>query len=123
MAENSWYHEETGDYSWESSQVIQIVLNGNSITVNGAGATVSESKVTITAAGTYNISGSLSNGQIIVNTEDKEVVRLILNSMNISNSSSAPIYIQAAKKVIIILADNSENYVTDGASYVFENAN
>lgn len=121
MAENSWPHEAAGDYTWDNSQVIQISLNGNSIAVNGAGATVSGSKVTISSAGTYVISGSLTDGQIVVNTDDKEVVRLILNGINISNSTNAPIYIQAAKKVVIILASGTENYVTDGASYVFEN--
>ena len=121
MAENSWYHEETEDYSWDSSQIIQIVLNGNEITVNETGATVSGSKVTVTSAGTYNISGSLKDGQIIVDTEDEEVVRLILNGVNIRNSTNAPINVQAAKKVIIVLAENTENYVADGASYVFEN--
>lgn len=123
MAENSWHHEDTGDYSWDNSQIIPIVLNGNGITVNGTGATVSGSTVTISAAGTYGISGSLTNGQIIVNTEDKEVVRLILNGVNITNATNAAINIQAAKKVIIVLAENTENYVTDGASYVFENPN
>ncbi|RQW08942.1 carbohydrate-binding domain-containing protein [candidate division KSB1 bacterium] len=35
MAANSWHHEESGDYSWDHSQVVQIALNGNSITVSG----------------------------------------------------------------------------------------
>jgi hypothetical protein len=122
MAENTWHHEESGDYIWDNSQVIRISLNGNSITVNGTGATVSGSQATITSAGTYNISGSLTNGQINVNTADKEVVRLILNGVNITNATNAGINIQAAKKVIMVLAENTENYVTDGTSYVFENA-
>ncbi len=120
MAQNSWHHEETDDYTWDSSQISQIGLNGNSITFNGTGAAVSGNKVTITSAGTFGISGSLTDGQIIVNTADKELVRLILNGVNISNSTSAPINIQAAKKVVIVLANGTENYVTDGASYVFE---
>jgi len=110
-------HEESSDYIWDNSQVIDIVLNGNSITMDSSGATVSGSTVTITSAGTYNISGSLSDGQIIVNTEDEGTVRLILNGVNMTCSSSAPIYVSNAKKTIIVLAENTENYVTDGASY------
>ncbi len=122
LAENSWHHEKTDDYTWDRSQVVQIALNGNGITVNGSGATASGSKVTITSAGTYAISGSLTDGQIIVNTSDKQVVRLVLNGVNIRNTTSAPIYVQDAKKVVIVLAENSENTVADGASYMFENA-
>ncbi|MDZ7377533.1 MAG: carbohydrate-binding domain-containing protein, partial [candidate division KSB1 bacterium] len=123
MAENSWHHEEADDYAWDNSQVTQISLNINSITVNGAGATVTDRRVVISLAGTYSLNGTLTDGQIIVNTEDKGVVRLILNGVNISNSTSAPINIQAAKKVIIILASGTENVVTDGASYIFDTPN
>ena len=54
-----------------------------------------------------------------MNTEDKETVRLILNGINVTNTSSSPLYISNAKKTIIILADNATNYLTDSANYVF----
>jgi hypothetical protein len=109
--------EDSADYIWDSALIVNVVLNGNSITAESLGVTVSGSKATITSAGTYNISGSLTDGQIIVNTEDEETVRLILNGVNITCSTSAPVYVSKAKKTIIVLADNTENYVTDGASY------
>ncbi len=96
-------------------------MNGDSITVNGSGTTASGSKVTVTSAGTYSISGSLTDGQIIVDTKDEKIVRLIMNGVNIVNSTNAPINIAGAEKTVIVLADNTENYVTDGASYIFEN--
>jgi hypothetical protein len=121
LAANSSDHEDPADYIWDSTQEIPIVLNGTSITESTDGATVIGSTVTITSSGTYSISGSLTDGQILVNTSDKGTVRLILNGVNISNATSSPIYISAAEKVILILADNTRNYVTDGASYVFAN--
>jgi len=118
---NAEDHEDSADYVWDSSEVFSIELNGNSITVNStANATVDGSKVTITSAGTYRISGSLTNGQIIVNTEDEETVRLILGGVDISCSTSSPIYIQNAKKTILILEENTANYITDGTSYILE---
>ena len=69
-------------------------MNGNSITVDGEGVTIDGSTATITSAGTYRLNGTLADGQIIVNTEDKDVVRLILNGANLSSSTSAPIYIE-----------------------------
>jgi hypothetical protein len=114
-------HEEAADYVWDSSEVIDIELNGNSITVNASGvATVDGSTVTITSAGTYRVSGSLTDGQIIVDTDDKETMRLILSGVDVGCSTSSPIYIIDAKKVIIVLEENTENYVKDGASYVFK---
>jgi hypothetical protein len=97
-------------------------LEGDSITVEGSGATVDGSTVTITAAGTFHISGTLDDGQIIVDTQDEETVHLALDGADITCSDSAPLYVRNAEKTVITLADGSENYVTDGASYVFEDA-
>jgi hypothetical protein len=115
--------EETGDYLWDNAEIIHIILSGNSITVDNSAATVSGSKVTITAAGTYSITGSLTDGQIIVDTQDEQIVRLILNGINVTCSASAPIYIKDAAKALIVLADNSENFITDGTSYVLNSDN
>lgn len=113
-------HDEASDYVWNSSDVVPITLNGSSIAVGGNGATASGSKVTITSAGTYSFSGSLTDGQVIVNTTDKAVVRLILNGVNITSSNSAPIYIKDSGKTVIVLADNSNNTLTDGTTYVYD---
>jgi lipopolysaccharide export system protein LptC len=114
-------HEDAADYAWDSSEVIDIELNGNAITVNATGvATVDGSTVTITSAANYKITGTLNNGQIIVDTGDKETIRLILNGVDITCSNSAPIYIKDAKKVILVLQEGTENYVSDGTSYVLE---
>lgn len=122
MAENSDDHDGTQDRSWDSSAAVDITFHGNSITVDGDGATANGSQLTITSAGTYNLSGSLVDGQIIVNTDDSEVVRLVLNGVDIRSSTSAPIYILAADETIIYLTDNTENYLSDADSYVLDNA-
>lgn len=120
LSENSESHEDADDYVWDSATVVSIGLNGDSITVDGEGVTVDGSTATITTAGAYNISGSLSDGQIVVNTEDEQVVQLILNGVDINSSDSAPIDIISAAETVIILADNTENFVSDGTSYVFD---
>ena len=73
------------DSSPGNTGVTQITLKGDSIIVNGTGATVKGSIVTIASSGTYSIGGTLNDGQIVVNTQDKETVRLILNGVDISN--------------------------------------
>lgn len=110
-------HEEDEDYTWDSSSVTAITLNTDSISVdNENGARITGTKLTITSAGTYSISGTLEDGQIVVDTNDEETVKLILNGVNISSTTNAPIYVEDAKKTVIVLADNTENYLTDNAN-------
>ncbi len=99
-----------------------IKLAGDSIIFEGSGATVNGAIVTITSAGAYNLSGSLNNGQVVIDTEDEETVVLVLNGANITCLTSAPIYVKNAEKVVITLADGAENYVTDGTSFILEDA-
>jgi hypothetical protein len=114
-------HEVDGDYIWNSSDVIDVGLNDDLITVSSASAaTVDGGKVTITSAGTYRLNGSLTDGQVIVNTEDKETVRLILNNVAIHCSASAPIYVMKARKTIIVLEQDTHNTLTDGSLYTVD---
>jgi hypothetical protein len=109
------------DAQWTSGDAVAIMLADGATTVSGEGATVTENTVTITAAGAYLLSGTLTDGQVVVDTEDKEIVQLILNGVDIRNSSSAPIFVAAAEATVLILADGSENFIADGATYVFPN--
>ena len=93
---------------------------GTEVTVEGQGAEVSNNKVTITKAGTYSVSGKVEDGQIIVDAGDEDKVYIILNGVDINCSNNAPIYVKNAKKAILSLADGTENNITDGETYVFE---
>jgi hypothetical protein len=112
------YDDEDLDASVDGSDLTTIWLEGDSATLEGSGATVEDTVVTITSAGTYSISGTLVDGQIVVETEDEGTVVLVLNGVDIACSTSAPIYVVNAEKTVITLADGSENFVTDGDSYV-----
>lgn len=96
------------------------IILGDSISVEGDGVSVENNKVIINSAGTYEITGTLSDGQIVVNASDENNVSLILNGANIACSNSAPIYVMNAKNAYIVLADGSENIVSDGENYVYE---
>lgn len=82
------------------------------------GSAVEGNTVCITEDGVYLVSGSLSDGRIIVNAPDAEVT-LALKGTKISCSDSSPLYIYKAKKVTVYLVDGSENSLTDGESYDF----
>lgn len=122
LADNSEVHANAADYEWDSAAVIPITLDGNAITTSAKGVSISGNVATITAAGTYSISGSLPDGRIIVDTEDEQVVRLILAGVNISSATSSPLFISKAEKVVIILAENTNNSLADASSYVYANS-
>ena len=66
LANNKGDHEDDEDYTWDSSDVITITLNTNSISTDAENvAIIDGTTVTITSAGTYSISGTLDDGQII----------------------------------------------------------
>lgn len=110
-------HEELSDYEWDSDSEIQITLNETSISSGSANVSIDGSVATITAEGNYNISGTLSNGQIIVDAGDSALVRLILNSVNITNSSNPALFIKNSDKTIIYLTEETTNTLTDGSNY------
>lgn len=93
---------------------------GDTISVEGNGVVIENNKITISSAGTYGISGTLKDGQIIIDAGNEDNVKLVLNGANISCSNSAPIYVKNAKNAYLVLVDGSENVITDGENYVFE---
>lgn len=116
------YDSEDLETSVDNATATTISLAGDAISVTGEGAVAQGSSVTITAAGTYTLSGTLNDGQIIVETDAEDAVVLILNGVNITNATNAPIYVSNADKVVITLADGTENVVSDGDTYLFAGA-
>ncbi|ORY08498.1 hypothetical protein LY90DRAFT_709086, partial [Neocallimastix californiae] len=70
--------------------------------------------LSISAAGTYIIKGTL-NGQLRIEATENDYVHLILNSVTISSSSGPAIYGIAADKVTITLVGDSK--LTDTTNY------
>lgn len=101
----------------ESSSAI-ITLTGDSASCSSNAVTVSGSTVMIADEGTYIISGTLEDGQIIVNADGTDKVQLVLNGVDITSATSAAIYVLEADKVFITLAEGSENTLVNGGEYV-----
>ncbi len=78
----------------------------------------SGSTVTITQAGSYTLTGSLSDGQILVDAGNESKVRLILDGVSVTSSASAAIYVRSADKVVISLMDGTSSTLSNGGSFV-----
>ena len=96
------------DYSTEDTVKIDL-----SAPKEADGVKVSGSTVIITEAGTYVLSGTLTDGQIIIDAGDEDDVRLVLENASITCTTTAPVYAKNADKVIISLPKNTESTVTD----------
>lgn len=107
------FDSEDLDSSYNESECTKINLSGSGATVSGSGVTVENGNITITSAGSYIISGTLTDGSIKVNCSEKGTVRLILNGASISSSSTAPVVVEETKKVLVTLADGTTNTITD----------
>ena len=79
----------------------------------GGKVTQSGSVWTITAAGTYTLTGALADGQIVVDAGDEDVVELILDNAAISCTAGAPILVLNADDVTVKAAEGSYNTVAD----------
>lgn len=106
------------EVGYEESTATSVTLKDTSIEVSGNGAKVNDQTVTISSEGTYVLSGTLSDGQVVVDVLDTEKVQLVLNGVTVNSSTSAPIYIKSADKVFITLKEGSVNTLTDGTEYV-----
>ena len=80
------------------------------------GVSVSGSTVTISAAGTYVLTGTLADGQVVVAAGENDDVRLVLENASISSASTAPVYVKSADKVILSLPEGTESYVADAVT-------
>ena len=99
----------------------QIAASGDSIVVTGDGAVAENGKVTIRKAGTYLLSGTLEEGQLLVDAEEGAEIILVFDGFKISNSTDAPLLFESGSSITLVLKDGSKNAVTDLRSSAEEN--
>lgn len=114
VAANHPDHEEAADYAWgRAATMVSITLPPTDGEARD-GFRVSGGVVTIGAAGTYRISGEMTDGQIVVESETPGLVRLILDNANVSCATCAPLVVNKTQKAVIVLAAGSVNRLSDG---------
>ena len=68
--------------------------------------------ITLTEAGDYVLSGTLTDGSVIINAPEDAKLHLILNGAHIASQSAAALYVISADKVFVTLTDGSENGIS-----------
>ena len=110
----------------QQSAVLTFTNSSITETQAGRGYSIDGTALTITANGTYRLKGSCSNGSIVVSKELTDVT-LVLDSLSLSSSDTAPIVIKKSSSVNIHLEGRStltdnEDAGSESTSDTFEGA-
>lgn len=128
-AEETSAQSEAGSYSsadmfterdlagtYEESGAVYVTLSGDGIIGETDGVAINGQTVTITAEGTYIFSGTLSEGQIVVDADNAKV-QIVFDNVDITCASSAAVYVKSAEKVFVTLAEGSQNTLRNTDEY------
>ncbi len=107
----------SGEY--DESEAVKITLTDDASEVNGnaSGVSIEGNTVTITEEGTYLFTGTLSEGQIVVDADEAKV-QIVLDGVEITCEQSAAVYVKSAGKVFVTLQDGSQNSLSHTGAYV-----
>jgi hypothetical protein len=99
------YTDSDMDGAWDETSAVMVSLSET---------------YTIKSAGTYVFSGTLPDGQLIVDAGEADKVQIVLDGASITFLSGAAIWVKNADKVLITLVEGTENELEDASNYVFE---
>ncbi|MBQ9484123.1 MAG: carbohydrate-binding domain-containing protein [Ruminiclostridium sp.] len=94
-----------------------ITISDSGSTVSGSGVSVSGSVITITEKGSYRITGTLTNGQIVIDAGE-EKVQLVLDGAAVTCEGSAALYVKSADKVFVTTASGTSNSLSSTGEFV-----
>lgn len=105
------------EVGYDEDTATAITLSDDASSCDSSSVTISDNTITITDEGTYLLTGSLNDGQVIVDADDKKV-QLVLDSVDINCDTSAALYVKAADKVFVTLASDSKNTLSNTNDFV-----
>ena len=104
--------------NYDESEAVKITLSGKTAACNSSNVQIEDGVVTIKAAGVYVLSGTLTDGTIVVDAGDDDKVQLVLDGVSIMAADYAAIHAKNADKVFVTLAEGAGNSLTVSGDYV-----
>ena len=117
VAEADMFTDRDLDATYDKTKAVSIKLNGDTASCSSDAVKISGTTVTIQDEGTYLISGTLTDGMLVVNADENDKPHLIFNTVSITSKTSAALYILEADKVVVTLADGSKNTLENGGTF------
>ena len=104
--------------NYDESEAVKITLSGKTAACNSSNVQIEDGVVTIKAAGVYVLSGTFTDGTIVVDAGDDDKVQLVLDGVSIMAADYAAIYAKNADKVFVTLAEGAGNSLMVSGDYV-----
>lgn len=111
------------EIGYDESECETITLSNNASTSSLKSVRIDGNTITVSEEGTYIVSGTLSDGQIIIDGDKNEKIRLILDGVTINSNTGAPIYVKQTDKLFITLAESSKNVLTNNKKFTADGDN
>lgn len=116
-SEAVWTYQDVEIDSAVPDDAVVITLSDDHITATGGGATINASTVLISVPGAYRITGTLSNGQLVVDTDTDGTVQLFLDDVTLTNLDGPALLVENADLTVLTLLPGTSNTLTDGAEH------
>lgn len=102
--------------SYDESKAALITLCGDTAACSSNAVSVQGGMVTILDEGTYLLTGTLTDGRIVVDAPADAKPQLVLRDVSVHSESSAALYVKNADKVVVTL--EGENALTCGERFI-----
>lgn len=120
FSDNVESHADADDAGYDEAETTTIDLADGSTSVSGQdedGVEVDGGHVLISEPGTYVVSGTLTDGQLEIDSEADGKVRIVLDDASLTSTTGSPFVVTEADEVVLVLADGTVNDLTDGTGY------
>lgn len=101
----------------KNSETVYVSLDSDNTQSDDSWIQISGQKVTIKKSWNYEFSWTLTDWQIVVETEDEKDVQIILNGVNITSSETSAILVENANRTVINLVSWTTNNLIDWDNY------
>ena len=116
-AAGDWFSDRDLEQCYDASDAVAVALQGESASCASGAVDIDGGRITLREEGVYLFSGTLTDGQIVVDAGQQSKVQIVLDNASITSASSAAIYCLEADKVFLTLADGSENTLANGGCF------
>lgn len=115
--DSQYFSQRDYEIGYDEETCAHITFTESGAEADSNAVSIQDGTVSITAEGTYLLTGTLDSGMVIVNVSEAEKVQLVLDNVCITSPTSAAIYIPSADKVFITTAADSVNVLKNGGAY------
>ena len=105
------------DQGYDETAAVTVQLTGDTAVCSSDAVIIDGGRITLLDEGVYIFSGTLTDGQIVVNADSKDKVQIVLDGADITSASSSAIYCLEADKVFLTLAEGAENALANGGAF------